>query len=48
MHRRSIRRLPLAAKECQLENLLDLAEIFARVGDVWVDHLHDRVVCGFG
>jgi hypothetical protein len=45
MHGWSIRRLPLvAAKECQLEHLLDLARVLACVGDVLVD----RVLCGFG
>lgn len=45
---RSIGWLPLAAEERQLEHPLDLTEIFACVGDVWVDHLHHRVICSFG
>lgn len=47
MHCWSIRRLPLAAEERQLENLLDLAGVFACVGDVWINHLHDSVVSRF-
>lgn len=48
LHRRSVGWLPLAAEERQLEHPLDLAEIFACGGDVWVDHLHHGVVCSFG
>ena len=48
VHRRSVGRLPLAAEERQLEHPLDLAEILACGGDVWVDHLHHGVVRGFG